>query len=193
MSDQAKGKVFSQYNPGNRALAGFTSTESGLLVPNEITPKDMKDVLNDVMKASPEEQKAFEKKLDKKLGTLMSAYYSLFTTTVSNYGAAGKPRYTPQMTLLRQTFRQSLIDALIVNAREQQVKMVSKRVLAPKLEKGWQVKHIRHADPYFRVTPDIQKRISEVEDVIENPWNEVHPNFRDVLVKMVRGELIVDR
>lgn len=189
MIDTQKKKAFENFSS-----SGFRADPlSGLFVPESVPLNDVKTLISDISKSDEATRAAFEKRIDRKLGTLYSTWYSLFASTVSHYGAANKPQHTAPMTLLRQAFRQSLIDQVIINARVQQVKMVCERVITPKRQKGWSVKSIRHADPYYKPTKSDLERIKEVEDVILHPWVEVHPDFRDFLVKATQSQLIIDR
>src|SRR5579872_6112410 len=186
--------MFDQFGVNPSLLEGFKQTEAGLLLPKDINPKDIKQVIKEISSGSPAEQAAYEKRLDRKLGTLMSAYYSLFATQLSTMsGAVSKPRHTPPMTLLRQSFRQSLVDQLIILARIEQVKFVAQRTFAPKKKKGWLIRHKRYADPYFKLSKEDEKRIEEVSEVVAHPWEEVHPSFKDFLVKFTEDQLIIDR
>lgn len=191
---ETKKRMFEGYNTNSNVLAGFNVTESGLLIPKDVTPKDMKDSIKEMASQSPEARAEFEKKIDRKLGTIISLYQSVFNTATNSWsGAADKPRQSVPHSLLRSTFRNSIVDQLIILARMEQVKLVSNRVYAPKQEKGWLIKHKRHADPYFRPSKSDLERMEEVAQTVENPWSEVHPSFRDLLVRYVQDRLIIDR
>ena len=56
------------------------------------------------------------------------------------------------------------------------------------------VKHVRYRDPYFKAEADVERRCREMEDLIDSPNPEVHPNgFKDVVSVLVEEMLVIDR
>jgi hypothetical protein len=132
-------------------------------------------------------------RLERKVGRVYSQLHSLFGNVVS-YGAADKPVGTAPHRLLREAAKQSIIDALIINARIFQARHVARRVVVPDKEKGWCVVAKGQSDPHFKASANIRERCREMEALISKPNPEFHPNgFRDFFIKAVQGELVVDR
>lgn len=144
---------------------------------------------------STKEKQELDKRLERKIGTLFRVYYNLWNTSYA-WGAQEKSASTPTVELLREISRQSLVDRLLINARVFQVRHVCRRVAAFSKYKGWSVRHKGWEDYDFKPTPEIERRCKEMEEIILHPNSEVHGRtapFRDALVKMTRGELVLDR
>lgn len=145
---------------------------------------------------TPGEQKIYNKmQRIAARGSLFSPYYRSLFSNIVTYGAADKPAGTATASLLRDTAKKSLIDALVINARLFQVRMVARRVVVEGKQKGFKVRHKRHSDPQFEMTPAIRNTALAIEDAIELALDRsVHPSgIRDFLVQSVQGELILDR
>jgi LAGLIDADG DNA endonuclease family len=180
--------------------SGFESSSDGLWVPPGYARRngDLFSTLDQLTKAgklSDGERQQLDKELSKKIGTLFRIYYNIWNSSVT-WGAAEKPVSTPTTMILREASRQSLIDRLLIGTRCFQVRHVCQRVTTQSKQKGWNVRHRFHADPNFTPPPDVERRCREVEEIILHPNPEIHGRangLRDALVKMVRGELVIDR
>lgn len=128
-------------------------------------------------------------------GSVFSPFYRSTFTNLVNYGAADKPVGTVSPSFLRETARKSLVDSLIINARLFQVRQVARRVIVEGKQKGFKVRHKRHSDPQFEMTPAIRNTALLIEEALEGALDRsVHPSgIRDFLVQSVQGELILDR
>lgn len=135
--------------------------------------------------------------IEEQIAQQSGALFSLYSNIVSNiahYGAAEKPAGTESHKTLRQYAKQSIVDSLIINARLFQMQHLARRVIVEGKQKGFAVRHVRHSDKTFKMTPAITQTIREIEDIVFAPNGEVHPSgFRDVLVKLTQGRLIIDR
>jgi hypothetical protein len=146
---------------------------------------------DDLVKAARDETTASA--LNKKIGSLYSLYYNLWSST-SSYGAAEKTWGTPTHRMLRQTYKKSQIDKLIILTRKHQVRHVSRRVIVKESQKGWMIQHFKADDPTWKNTPDIERRCLEVSKFIEQPRKDIHPNgFTGLLNQLVEAALIIDR
>lgn len=135
--------------------------------------------------------------IEEQIAQQSGALFSLYSNIVSNiahYGAAEKPAGTESHKNLRQYAKQSIVDSLIINARLFQMQHLARRVIVEGKQKGFAVRHIRHSDKTFKLTPAITQTIREIEEIVFAPNGEVHQGgFRDVLVKLTQGRLIIDR
>jgi hypothetical protein len=139
-------------------------------------------------------------KVQQKLGSLFSMYHALWSNMIS-WGATEKPRVTPTHKFLREAARQSLVDRLILNARAHQVRHVSRRVVTVGKQKGWAVRPKSYDDPMVRSTRDQLERSRAMEGMLVGFAGaggmlnaEVHGGgIRDVFLKALQGELIIDR
>ena len=172
---------------GNVFFGDFDMAKNGLWLTSDIRDA-IKSSTSDADKID-----VLEKSINGRMGVLMSLFASLYNTTMQ-YGAAEKPRDTPAFEMLRHVYEQSLLDRLIVGTRMRQLRHVSQKIINKGKQKGWYVTHINYKESGFKMTPDIKRRCKEVEDMLQTPNPEAHPTgFRDALMKMVLGELLLDR
>jgi hypothetical protein len=177
-SSEAPPQWFSQY------------TQRGKLYLPQRLASEFDEVL---AKGDNEARRKFEEKYRRAMGSLFSIYANLYTTAYA-YGAQEKSRATPTLALLRETARNSAVDKLIIETYKDLARQVSSRVLVDNCQKGFQVKHIRHRDPYFKAEADVERRCREMEELIDSPNPEVHPNgFKDVVTVLVEEMLVIDR
>lgn len=129
---------------------------------------------------------------DASTGKMMSPYGQTAASTAA--GAMDKPRDTTPYRELQARYDKSVIDRVIILARQHQMKTVSRRCLTPDKGVGWQVQHVRSDDPNFENTESIQARCREAEEAIERVSSQMFsgglPAF---LLTMVRDQLVFDR
>ena len=174
----------------NRFFGHYELEKNGLYLPSDLT-----EALNGLKNGNLDKAAAMaqEERVNRKIGALYSLMYSLYTTS-AQWGSAEKSYDTPTHRLLREIWAKSLLDRLIVASRMRQLRHVARRVTVQGREKGWYVTHMQSKDPNFKMTKDILDRCREVEFMLNTPNAEPHPTgFRDVLMKAVQGELIIDR
>lgn len=124
-------------------------------------------------------------------GRFFSSY--AWTQNAANNGYT-KPHDSVPFALLRDARDKSLIDGIIILARQQQMRMTSKRVVSPGKELGLRVVHENHADPNYKPDNDTIRRCKEMEKIIENVNTDIHPNgFMDFGPLAVEYELVYDR
>lgn len=133
-----------------------------------------------------------QKRVLNKLGTVFSP--SSLLGNMANHGALENPQGPTTHRILREAARKSVIDALLIAARLHQVKHVAQRVIIEGKQKGFNVVHFRHSDPDFTPDKNVQQRCNEMEEFLMRPRREVHPGgIRDLMIRAVEGELIMDR
>jgi hypothetical protein len=182
------GKAINPEPRGDKFFGDYEMAKNGLFLTS-----DMRDALIGLTSDDPKSAENLQKALNRHMGVLMSLFHSVYSTT-AQYGAAEKPRDTPAFELLRKIWEESLVDRLITAARIRQWRHISRRIVVKGRQKGWYVTHVDHKEPGFRMTESIRRRCREVEAMLMSPNPEAHPTgFRDVLVKAVQGELILDR
>ncbi|UOF90799.1 hypothetical protein LSG31_00505 [Fodinisporobacter ferrooxydans] len=119
--------------------------------------------------------------------------YMSMTQGATGYGYT-KPANTLQFEHLREARDKSLIDKIIINARIIQMKHIAKRVIVPGKQIGFRVVHENYADPNFKPTEDVIRRCKEMERIIDNVNQDIHPGgFRDFAAISVDQELTYDR
>jgi hypothetical protein len=171
---------------------GMMETPAGLLVSSRSI-----DSLN---KAVAEESRKIAAEEEEKRGTLFSKY---MLQNMSLYGAREKPQGTPGFRTLYQASRQSFIDAILIRARVDQMKRIWKHTYdAAKI--GYKVVHVRHDDPDFKGSKEIDARCREMEALIDDPcpekYNQFYPNrvrphsrIKELVASLTKTELIIDR
>lgn len=167
-------------------------TPAGLLVSSRSI-----DSLN---KAVAEESRKIAAEEEEKRGTLFSKY---MLQNMSLYGAREKPQGTPGFRTLYQASRQSFVDAILIRARVDQMKRIWKHTYdAAKV--GYKVVHIRHDDPTFKGSKEIDDRCREMEVLIDDPcpekYTQFYPNrvrphsrIKELVASLTKTELIIDR
>lgn len=136
---------------------------------------------------------AAEEQFMQQSGALFSVYNALISN-MAQYGAAEKPPGTESHKNLRQYSKQSIVDSLVINARITQIRHLARQVIVEGKQKGFAIRHKRWSDKSFKITPTIKNTIREIEAIVFAPNKEVHPGgFRDVLVKLTQGQLVIDR
>lgn len=127
--------------------------------------------------------------------TQRGKFFSSYAWTQNNVGLGyNKPANTVSFETLRAYREQSLIDTIIINARQMQMKHVAKRVTVPGKQIGYRVVHENYADPNFKPDKATIQRCKEVEKIIENVNTEIHAGgFRDFAAICVDQELTIDR
>lgn len=149
--------------------------------------------LEEIRKARNGTLTDIEQRIEAKAGSLFSVYSAIWGNLL-RYGAADKPAGTESHKNLRQYAKQSIIDALIINARLYQIRHFARQVIVEGKQKGFVVRHRRHSDKTFIMTREIENTCREISDVVFNPNKDFHPEgFRDVLVKFAQGEMVIDR
>ena len=167
-------------------------TPAGLLVSSRSI-----DSLN---KAVAEESRKIAAEEEEKRGALFSKY---MLQNMTLYGAREKPQGTPGFRTLYQASRQSFVDAILIRARIDQMKRVWKHTYdAAKI--GFKVVHVRHDDPDFKGSKEIDARCREMEALIDDPCPEKYTQFyphsvrphariKELVASLTKTELIIDR
>jgi hypothetical protein len=133
---------------------------------------------------------------------LMFSPYAIFNN-MRVHGAREKPMGTPQHDQLYEAADKSFIDQIIIQARVDQSKMVWQKAIAGK-QLGFKVVHDRSDDPSFKPSKSILDRCAEMEKILGDPTpdrykklypdeNRPHPGLKDLISRLVRSELIIDR
>src|SRR2546430_1689058 len=73
-------------------------------------------------------------------------------------GSDKKPGTTVSFGTLRDRYKNSAIDQLIINRRTMQIRRVAQRCIVPGKQVGFKVVHERHADPSFVPSQDTIER-----------------------------------
>lgn len=139
---------------------------------------------------------------DAKKQPLLFSRHAMFAN-MQMYGARDKPRETPGFFELREAAKKSFIDAILIQARRDQAKMVWQRAVEGK-QVGFRVVHERHDDPTFKPTDNIERRCREMEELLADPTprkyrhlyphgNRVHDGLKDLVTRLVYAELVIDR
>lgn len=87
-----------------------------------------------------------------------------------------KPANTIQFDMLKMAKDRSMIDRLVIMARVQQMKVLSKRVIVPGKQLGFRVVHENYADPNYEPDADVIRRCKEMEKILDNVNPEIHTN-----------------
>ncbi len=172
-----------------REVGGYPQTPSGLRVPPGSFDALVKAEARRIAKQ------------DRSVPALFSRY-SMAQNMVA-YGAREKPSGTPSFDALYAAAEKSVVDAIIIQARIDQNKLIWQRALHGK-QIGFKVVHDRHDDPDFVETDDIKRRCRELEELIGDPTPEkysswfphnlrIHTGVKDLMSRLVRTELIIDR
>jgi hypothetical protein len=167
-------------------------TPAGLLVSSRSI-----DSLN---KAVAEESRKIAAEEEEKRGTLFSKY---MLQNMSLYGAREKPQGTPGFRTLYQASRQSFVDGILIRARVDQMKRIWKRTYDP-AKIGFKVVHVRHDDPTFKGSKEIDARCREMESLVDDPcpekYTQFYPNrvrphgrIKELAASLTKTELIIDR
>ncbi len=164
---------------------GMYQTDSGLLIP-------VATALDNLKKA--QELRRIKRKEDATLaiGSFFSDWDML--TGFTSSGAVEKPVDQVSYSFLRDAFRYSALDLILVNKRIQQAKAVARRCLNPQVQAGFRVVSERWLDPSFVEDDETRARCKRVEDIILQPNVQIHPRgFEEIMVNAVREELVIDR
>lgn len=171
---------------------GMMQTAAGLIVPAASAEPFIK---SEARKIAAEE--------DNKRKPYLFSQYALYQN-MANWGARDKPRGSASLGDLQEAAKKSFIDAILIQARTDQNKMIWQRGVEGK-QVGFKVVHERYDDPKFKPTEDVDRRCREMEEILSDPtpfkFKHLYPlkrqihegGLKDFISREVRAELIIDR
>lgn len=114
-----------------------------------------------------------------------------------SYWGQGQPDRKPATTLafgtLRDKYRNSPIDKLIVMRRQMQIRRVANRCIVPGKQVGFRVVHERHADPQYVPSAETLERCQLMERLICNVARDVCRDVKQFAAMVIKEELVIDR
>ena len=124
-------------------------------------------------------------------------FFSNYVQSTQMAGQGGgfrKPGSEISFDMLTLAKDRSLVDKLIILARVFQIKRLSHVILAPGKQVGWRVQPKLLGLPGFKVDKKTEKRCREMEDIIQQVDETVHPNgFIDFAAQYIDLNLTYDR
>jgi hypothetical protein len=185
--------------PTPHDLVNPVETPAGLIVPSRS--------MESLVKAEATKQRILDNK---------TKFFSQFSLNSLVFGAREKPVGTPQASILYEASEKSFIDAIIIQARIDQMKQIWGKASNGKSKQvGFKVVHERHDDKDFKGSKLIDERCREMEDVLSDPSPEEyagvftdgsgqpyrfypeglrpHQRLKELMGILTRSELIIDR